>query len=177
MTLYDVLQVQHSASPDEIKTAFRRLAALYHPDKPTGDAVKFRQARDAYEVLIEPERRKAYDAGGMPAVNQQPADPRDFIHQMIQRTLQKTNGRPEAFFEAIGTAVYAGVVAAINAPLPVTSVNENDELVPDYATLLQTVCDLCDLQMEGNRNMRIANKIPLDCDLSEEDKQQRQRKK
>lgn len=61
---YTILGVSTKASQEEIKGAFRRQALRWHPDvNPgcSGVAEKFRQIRDAYEVLSDPEKRKRYD--------------------------------------------------------------------------------------------------------------------
>src|SRR4029453_2388078 len=66
MDLYIVLGVQRGALPGEIKRAYRRLARRYHPDINPGDreaAARFRQILDAYETLIDPDRRRRYDSG------------------------------------------------------------------------------------------------------------------
>jgi molecular chaperone DnaJ len=66
MDLYVVLGVAHGASEAEIKRAYRRLARRYHPDINPGDRLaeaRFRQILDAYETLIDPQRRSRYDAG------------------------------------------------------------------------------------------------------------------
>ncbi|OFW05926.1 MAG: hypothetical protein A3I61_06515 [Acidobacteria bacterium RIFCSPLOWO2_02_FULL_68_18] len=66
MDLYVVLGVSHAASETEIKRAYRRLARRYHPDINPGDRMavaRFRQILEAYETLIDPERRSRYDAG------------------------------------------------------------------------------------------------------------------
>ena len=64
---YETLGVDRSAPADEIKTAFRKLARLYHPDvaknKVTGEA-KFKEINEAYEVLSDPEKRRLYDELG-----------------------------------------------------------------------------------------------------------------
>jgi curved DNA-binding protein len=64
---YSVLGVDKSASADQIKKAFRKLAIKYHPDKTSGDKSaedKFKQINEAYDVLSDPEKRKKYDALG-----------------------------------------------------------------------------------------------------------------
>lgn len=60
---YSVLGVSPAAALDVVKTAYRRLAAQFHPDKnPSPDAAeRFRLIQNAYEVLADPSRRKAYD--------------------------------------------------------------------------------------------------------------------
>jgi molecular chaperone DnaJ len=66
MDLYVILGVRHGASDSEIKRAYRRLARRYHPDINPGDRtaeVRFRQILEAYETLIDPDRRHRYDLG------------------------------------------------------------------------------------------------------------------
>jgi curved DNA-binding protein CbpA len=66
MTLYATLGVQPTASPDEIKKAYRKLAQQHHPDKQGADAdrTKFQEIQEAYDVLSDPERRDRYDRDG-----------------------------------------------------------------------------------------------------------------
>ena len=64
---YDVLGVAKSASKDEIKKAYRKLALKYHPDKTKGDKTseeKFKEASEAYHVLSDDKRKNNYDQFG-----------------------------------------------------------------------------------------------------------------
>ncbi|HET9412167.1 MAG TPA: molecular chaperone DnaJ [Candidatus Saccharimonadales bacterium] len=61
---YEVLGIGKSASADEIKKAFRRLAVQYHPDKQGGDEAKFKEINEAYEVLKDDAKRQRYDQFG-----------------------------------------------------------------------------------------------------------------
>jgi molecular chaperone DnaJ len=64
---YEVLGVNRDASEEEIKKAYRKLAMKYHPDRNPGSKEgeeKFKEAKEAYEILCEPEKRRAYDAYG-----------------------------------------------------------------------------------------------------------------
>ncbi len=64
---YNTLGVSKSASQDEIKVAFRKLAHQYHPDKPTGNEAKFKEINEAYQVVGDPEKRQKYDQFGSAA--------------------------------------------------------------------------------------------------------------
>ena len=61
---YDILGVPKTASEDEIKSAFRKLAHKYHPDKKGGDEKKFKEASEAYSVLSDKKKRAEYDTRG-----------------------------------------------------------------------------------------------------------------
>ncbi len=76
---YEVLSVSRTASDGELKTAYRKLAMQYHPDRNPGNSAaeeKFKECSEAYQILSDPDKRAAYDryghagvgAGG-PAVN------------------------------------------------------------------------------------------------------------
>src|ERR671914_2886577 len=67
LDLYVVLGLAHGATESDIKRAYRRLARRFHPDINPGDRMaeaRFRQILEAYETLIDPNRRSRYDAGG-----------------------------------------------------------------------------------------------------------------
>ena len=68
---YEVLGVSKTASKDEIKSAFRRLAKKYHPDisKEENAEEKFKEVQEAYSVLSDDNKRKAYDQFGHAGVN------------------------------------------------------------------------------------------------------------
>jgi len=60
---YDILGISKSASADEIKRAYRKLAMKHHPDQ-GGDHDKFKEINEAYQVLSDPQKRAGYDQFG-----------------------------------------------------------------------------------------------------------------
>src|SRR5690242_7295355 len=70
---YEVLVVERNASEEEIKRAYRKLAVKFHPDKNPNDPhaeEKFKELGEAYDVLMDPDKRAAYDRFGHAAFAQ-----------------------------------------------------------------------------------------------------------
>ena len=64
---YEILNVEQTASTDEISVAYRRMAIQYHPDKNPGDEAaidRFKEAAKAFEILSDTEKRSRYDRYG-----------------------------------------------------------------------------------------------------------------
>ncbi len=64
---YEILGVSKTASKDEVKKAFHKLAHKYHPDKAGGNEAKFKEMNEAYQVLSDEKKRAQYDAYGSSA--------------------------------------------------------------------------------------------------------------
>src|SRR3989337_2192126 len=73
---YEVLEVGRSASPEELRRAYRRLAKQYHPDVNEDDSSeeRFKEINEAYAVLSDEERRASYDRFGHAGVQGLPTD-------------------------------------------------------------------------------------------------------
>ena len=68
---YETLGVSKSASKDDIKSAYRKLAKKYHPDnKETGNEAKFKEVQEAYDILYDDQKRRTYDQFGHAAFEQ-----------------------------------------------------------------------------------------------------------
>ena len=70
---YEILSISRTATEVEIKKAYRRMAMKYHPDRNSDDAgteEKFKEAKEAYEILSDPQKRAAYDQFGHAGVDQ-----------------------------------------------------------------------------------------------------------
>src|SRR5919201_3313299 len=64
---YETLEVDRNADDSKLKTAFRKLAMKWHPDRNPGDSTsehRFKEINEAYEVLKDPDKRAAYDRFG-----------------------------------------------------------------------------------------------------------------
>jgi len=105
---YEILEVQRSASGDEIKRSYRKLAVKHHPDKNPGDHTaeeKFKEIGSAYEILMDAEKRAAYDrfghaafaqGGGAPRGGGAAHDPFDIFREVFG---QSGNGGGGGIFE------------------------------------------------------------------------------
>ena len=71
---YDVLDLPKDASDEDIRKAFRKKAMQYHPDrnKRANALAKFKEINEAYQVLIDPEKKKIYDQFGHSGFNNFP---------------------------------------------------------------------------------------------------------
>ena len=87
---YDVLGVTKSASKDEVKKAYRKLALKFHPDKTKGDKSseeKFKEASEAYHILSDEKRKANYDQFGHAAFEGSEEADKDLV-DLIPRHFQ-----------------------------------------------------------------------------------------
>jgi hypothetical protein len=123
--LYAILGVNRTATSNEVKSAYRRLARKYHPDvnSDPSAATKFAQINEAYQTLIDPERRKMYDRTGRAAsatATKQQSSPaaraarRAYYQARADRIVNEWLEREREETRARGKAVYTTVTLFIS---------------------------------------------------------------
>lgn len=93
---YETLEVERSASEEEIKKSYRRLARMYHPDANPDDPAaegKFKELAEAYGVLSDPSRRRDYDTYGHAKVPTGGFDPFDLFASFFGGDVFRSGGR------------------------------------------------------------------------------------
>ncbi|KAJ8601658.1 hypothetical protein CTAYLR_010455 [Chrysophaeum taylorii] len=110
-TYYEILEIPKSASSKEIKSAYRRLALKWHPDKNPENpdaADEFRKVAEAYEVLSDEKRRREYDAGGRG--QRRTARPADFrsADDVFKEFFGSTNPFGSHFEDFFGGGAFGG---------------------------------------------------------------------
>lgn len=80
---YETLQVSPDASPETIKKQYRKMSLESHPDRPTGNAAKFKEINEAYEVLSDPNLREQYDHEQNPHMHPMQGHPDMAIFEML----------------------------------------------------------------------------------------------
>jgi len=94
--LYNILGITKSASPDDVKKAYRSLARRWHPDKNPGDtqaAARFKDINEAYRTLSDPEKRRRYDRlGPLYTEDGRPPKPED-VNEVVSNVFNNLFGR------------------------------------------------------------------------------------
>lgn len=90
MNPYEVLGVAPSATPEEMKKAYKQAAGKLHPDKPTGDHEKFTALQRAYSIVSDPDRRARYDSTGESEKSPGP-NPREVIAQVFAQVAENSD--------------------------------------------------------------------------------------
>lgn len=84
---YKILGLDRSASHEEIKKAYKKLAIRYHPDKNNGDDRKFKKISEAYDTLSDPQKKASYDLGHVSTHR----NPFDIFNEFFQHMEQEIN--------------------------------------------------------------------------------------
>ncbi|MDH3274116.1 MAG: molecular chaperone DnaJ [Gammaproteobacteria bacterium] len=143
---YDVLGVSRTASADEIKKSYRRLAMKHHPDRNKDDTSaegKFKEAKEAYEVLSNAEKRSTYDRFGHDGLSAQPGGGQGFgaegfgdIFGDVFGDIFGGGGRQR------GAQVFRGADLGYELRLDLENAVRGDSVTIDVPT--QVACDTCD---------------------------------
>lgn len=107
MNYYETLGVAKTASKDEIKSAFRKLAKKYHPDSIEGNEEKFKEINDAYSVLSNEESKKKYDSK-LNEINS------DYLKNMFNDILNRNNIKKKINGENITATLKITLEESIN---------------------------------------------------------------
>lgn len=108
---YEVLGVGRNATEQEIKSAFRRMALKYHPDKNADDPVaseKFQEATFSYNILSDPDKRRQYDSSGFEAIE---VDSHEL--ELDLSSLNTVNTMFAALFSKLGVPIKTTVSATV----------------------------------------------------------------
>ena len=87
MSFYEILGLPKQASQDQIKKQYRKLSLEFHPDRPNGNATKFKEINEAYELLSDEKKRKQYDH-----------EPIDFMEMLFQPDMFSKDMFPNMMF-------------------------------------------------------------------------------
>jgi len=115
MTHYETLGVSKTATPDEIKKAYRKLASKHHPDKEGGNTEKFKEIQVAYDILSNVQKRQEYDNppsfgprgfGGFEFHGADGVDINDFLRQVYSGQRGTSRQMHQMYRTAISITLY-----------------------------------------------------------------------
>ncbi|KAJ6702065.1 CHAPERONE DNAJ-DOMAIN SUPERFAMILY PROTEIN [Salix koriyanagi] len=158
---YEVLSVSPSATPDEIKRAYRKLALKYHPDvnKETNAQEKFMRIKHAYNTLLNSESRRKYDAGNSSGFSYSTSqktqsssiqDEEDFYGLgNFMRDFQITIGD---FFRDLQEEFQNWEASAPSQGKPKSLWEELAEVGEEFVEFLEKELNITETEFEGNKN-------------------------
>lgn len=169
---YDVLGVSRTATEEEIKKAFRKLALEHHPDKNNGDDSKFKEINEAYQVLSDSKKRRDYDNPGFSSgsFGRSPFDVHDFFREHFNMNMGGAGSRnfPQKGQDVslvLPVSLYEAVVG-IDKPI---KFNLEDTCIKCDGTgfLDRITCKVCNgagvrAQTVQHHNMHMMSHVPCD---------------
>jgi molecular chaperone DnaJ len=141
---YEVLGVSRTASADEIKKAYRRLAMKHHPDRNKGDensSTKFKEAKEAYEVLRDADKRASYDRFGHEGLRGRPGGQGGFGAEGFGDIFGDVFGDIFGGGRQRGPQVFRGADLGYELRLDLEKAVGGDNVTIDVPT--QVACDTC----------------------------------
>ena len=141
---YEVLGVSRTASADEIKKAYRRLAMKHHPDRNKDDETaeaKFKEAKQAYEVLSDADKRATYDRFGHEAVSGGPGGMGGYSAEGFGDIFGDVFGDIFGGGRQRGSQVFRGADLGYELRLDLEKAVSGDSATIDVPT--QVTCDSC----------------------------------
>jgi molecular chaperone DnaJ len=141
---YDVLGISRTASGDEIKKSYRRLAMKYHPDRNKDDASaegKFKEAKEAYEVLSDADKRATYDRFGHDGLKASAGGPGGFSAEGFGDIFGDVFGDIFGGGRQRGSQVFRGADLGYELRLDLEKAVSGDTVTIDVPT--QVPCDTC----------------------------------
>lgn len=155
---YTTLGVAETATPEEIKKAFRKLSKEHHPDK-GGDQEKFKEINEAYQTLSDPGKKQAYDSGMNYIAPAQPVVPNIVIRHFWSLANIKDGGK---FKVPVSRVVTCTDCQGIGSKVPgsvtrCSACSGQGKVIRDQVTAfghmrMETFCPSCMGQGETNTN-------------------------
>lgn len=156
--LYELLEVTHTASEQEIRKAYRKKALVHHPDK-GGDAEAFKKINFAYEVLCDEQKRKIYDQTGHSGL-----DNENWAGRNVPNLGDIFQGL-QGIFDMLGTGFPHGSTPSFPGfPSRGSHSSQGKRQTPEvahkYSVSLEDLCQRKVIKLKFNRT------IPCDCGLT-----------
>lgn len=169
---YEILGVDKSASSEEIKKAYRKLAVKYHPDKNPGDKdaeQKFRDATEAYDILGDEKKRKQYDQFGSADPSDIGMSPGDFFRHFTDMYGMGGMAGFRSMFRTRGDNVYKKItitldeaISGITVDIPV-DIKEHCKTCKGSGSKTEKVCPICHGTGLETRTINQFNIIQMTC--------------
>lgn len=142
--LYEILQVDVSATQEDIKKAYRKKALEHHPDK-GGDQENFKKINSAYEILSNPEKRQLYDNRGKSGLRDSGDISEDIFSSMFGNIFQKMGGFGNMFGNGFG--IFHNAIRKTQPAIYNLNVSLEDlctRKVVNLKVIRERICSCCD---------------------------------
>lgn len=159
MNYYEVLGITSNVDIYEIKSAYRKLAMLYHPDRETGNAETFKLINEAYSILSDNEKRKQYDVSFLSSSKNNNVNLDSLTHP-YDSTLNIFNGDLKEIFEIIKEGTTRNLKQTLGL---MKNVNLENHYYQKYTPLMEAVyiqrIDMVEFMLKEIKNKYTRNNI------------------